>query len=159
MIYGRIQQAMANTSGSSCVPGIGHAPDMTKAEAHVWGCFHKPWSTLWGSQTFSHELSLCPGEVQSWSSHPTYLAATSSNLTVTSPWSTFPASGPTVTTRTTWHPHFCAAAWSTCEKGILIVRLWTQAHKDDVTTILGLGTHCSYFLHKTFWNQKVKNKG
>lgn len=60
-----------------------------------------------------------------------------SNLTVTSPCSTFPASALTVTKLTSWHLHLCAAAWSTCEKGILTVRLWTQAHRNDVIVILG----------------------
>lgn len=74
-------------------------------------------------------------------------------------WSTFPASGLTVTRLTSWHRHLCVAARSTCEKGVLIVRLWTQVHKDDVTVILGLGTYCSYFLHETIWDQTLKNEG
>lgn len=77
---------------------------------------------------------------------------------MTSPWSTLPARNPGVTRWKSWHLHLCTSASSMCENGIFTVRLWTQAHKVDTTMILGLGTHCSYFFHKTFWDQKVKKK-
>lgn len=137
MIYGRIEQAMANRNGSGCVPGIGHDPDMTKAEVHVWGFFQKPWGTLWGSQTFSHKLSL-------WA---TYLAATFSKLYSDFSLEHIPSQWP--------HSHQMNILASVlvccmCEKDTRTVRVWTQAHKDDVTSILRLGTHRSYFLHKIF---------